>query len=78
MDATHSKKSREKHFAPWHGPAQCDMHFEMRSRKYIHMLSFVYEDGIKIKNKYFATVYELHICPIKPSAGLPSLMRLSL
>jgi hypothetical protein len=32
------------------------------------MLSFEYEDGIKIKNKYFATIYELHICPIKPSA----------
>jgi hypothetical protein len=54
------------------------VHFEIRSQKYIHMLSFVYEDGIKIKNKYFATVYELLICPIKPSAGLPSLMRLSL
>jgi hypothetical protein len=42
---------------------------------------YEYEDGIKMKNKYFATVYELHICPIKPSAGLPtvpSLMRLSL
>jgi hypothetical protein len=62
------------------GTAQlnCDVHFEMRSRKYIHMLSFVYEDGTKIKNKYFPTIYELHICPIKPSAGLPSLMRLSL
>jgi hypothetical protein len=57
---------------------KCGVHFEMRSRKYIHMLSFVYEDGIKIKNKCFATIYELHICPIKPSAGLPSLMRLSL
>jgi hypothetical protein len=45
---------------------KCDVHFEMRSRKYKHMLSFVYEDDIKIKNKYFATVYELHICPIKP------------
>jgi hypothetical protein len=30
---------------------KCDVHFEMRSRKYIHMSSFVYEDGIKIKNK---------------------------
>jgi hypothetical protein len=57
---------------------KCGVHFEMRSRKYIHMLSFVNEDGIKIKNKYFATIYELHICPIKPSAGLPSFMRLSL
>jgi hypothetical protein len=24
----------------------CGLHFEMRSRKYIHILSFVYEDGI--------------------------------
>jgi hypothetical protein len=57
---------------------KCGMHFEMKSLKYIHVLGFGYEDGIKIKNKYFATIYELHICPIKPSAGLPSLMRLSL
>jgi hypothetical protein len=26
-----------------------DVHFEMRSRKYTHMLSFVYEDGITNK-----------------------------
>jgi hypothetical protein len=35
------------------------------------MLSFVYEDGIKIKNKYFATIYELRISQIKPSVSLP-------
>jgi hypothetical protein len=42
------------------------------------MLNFVYEDNIKVRNKYFATVKGLHICPRKPSAGLPGLMRLSL
>jgi hypothetical protein len=42
------------------------------------MLNFVYEDDIKIKNKYFAKMLGLHIYPIKPSPGLPSLMRLSL
>jgi hypothetical protein len=54
----------------------CGVHFEMR--KYIHMLNFVYEDDIRIKNKYFAILLGLHICPTKPSTGLPSLLRLSL
>jgi hypothetical protein len=56
----------------------CGVHFEIRSRQCTHMLCFVYEDDIKIKNKYFATIKGLHICPIKPSTGLSSLMRLSL
>jgi hypothetical protein len=63
MDAAHSKKSREKHFAPRHGPAQCDVHLEMRSRKYIHMLRFVYEDGIKIilrQYMNFISVQSIH------------------
>jgi hypothetical protein len=73
-----AKKPGKNTLLPGTAWLKCDVHFEMRSRKYIHMLSFVYEDGIKIKNKYFATIYELRISPIKPSAGLPSLMRLSL
>jgi hypothetical protein len=78
MDADQSKKPRENTLLPGTARLNCGLHFKMRSWKYIHILGFVYEDGIKIKNKYFATVYELHICPIKPSAGLPILMRLSL
>jgi hypothetical protein len=39
------------------GKGFCGVHFEMRRRKYIHMLNFEYEDDIRIKNKYFATIY---------------------
>jgi hypothetical protein len=46
----------------------------------ISMSNFRYEDGFKINNKYFpaisTTLY--YICLLKPSAGLNSLMRLSL
>jgi hypothetical protein len=76
-----AKTPGKNNWLPGTARLNCDVHFEMRSRKYIYMLSFVYEDGIKIKNKYDPTiqcVYERHICPIKPSAGLPNPMRLSL
>jgi hypothetical protein len=73
-----AKKPGKNTLLPGKARLNCGLHFEIRSQKYIHILSFVYEDGIKIKNKYFATIYELHICPIKPSAGLASLRRLSL
>jgi hypothetical protein len=42
------------------------------------MLNYLYENDIKVKDKYFETEKGLHICPIIPSAALPSLMRLSL
>jgi hypothetical protein len=79
MDAADSKKPGEKHFAPRHGPAQL-RHALWNEKPEIntYVKFFLYEDGIKIKNKYFPTIFELHICLIKPSAGLPSLMRLSL
>jgi hypothetical protein len=78
LGAAKSKRNPHKHFAHRQVPSHCGVHFQMRSQKYIHMLKFIYEDYIKIGNKYFAAVLGLHICPIKPSAGLPSLMRLSL
>jgi hypothetical protein len=34
----------------------CGVHFEMRSRQCINMLNFVYEENIKIQDKYFATI----------------------
>jgi hypothetical protein len=34
----------------------CDVYFQMRRRKFIHMLNFIYEDDIKVKDKYFATI----------------------
>jgi hypothetical protein len=43
------------------------------------MLNFTHEDDIKIKNKHVAGISRaFFICPQKPSAGLPNLMRLSL
>jgi hypothetical protein len=32
------------------------VYFQMRRRKYIHMLNFIYENDIKVKDKYFATI----------------------
>jgi hypothetical protein len=34
----------------------CGQHFQMRHRQSIHMLNVVYEDDIKIKNKYLDTI----------------------
>jgi hypothetical protein len=42
-DTAKSKNKSAKAFAPR------GVHFEMRRRKYIHLLNFVYEDDIKIK-----------------------------
>jgi hypothetical protein len=78
IGAAKSKRNPQKHLAHRQVPSQCGVHFEMRRRQYTHMMNLLYEDDIKIRNKYFATVQELHICPRKPSAGLHSLMRLSL
>jgi hypothetical protein len=50
-----AKNPGKKTLLPGTARLKWDVHFEMRSWKYIHMLSFVYEDGIKIK-KYFATI----------------------
>jgi hypothetical protein len=32
------------------------VHFQMRHRQYTYMLNFVYEDDIKIRNKYFPAI----------------------
>jgi hypothetical protein len=32
----------------------------------VHRLNSGYENDIRIKDKYFAAIYGLHICPIKP------------
>jgi hypothetical protein len=34
----------------------CGVYFEMRRRKYTHILNFVYEDDIKNRNKYFPAI----------------------
>jgi hypothetical protein len=46
----------------------------------INIFNFRYEDGFKIKNKYFPAISRTlqYICPLKPPAGQSSLMRLSL
>jgi hypothetical protein len=46
-DTAKSKRNLQQHFAYWHDPSQCGVHFEMRRRQYTHMLNFAYEDNIK-------------------------------
>jgi hypothetical protein len=57
-DTTKSKNDIGKGFCSTARPGRLiyGVHFELRRRKYIHMLNFICEDDIKIKNKYFATV----------------------
>jgi hypothetical protein len=43
-----------------------------------HVSNFTYEDDIKIKNKHVAGIPRTFIYPLKPSAGLHNLVRLSL
>jgi hypothetical protein len=56
IDTAKSKRNPQKHFAHRQVPSHCGVYFEMRCRKYTHMLNFVYEDGIKIRNKYFPAI----------------------
>jgi hypothetical protein len=56
IGAAKSKRNPQKHFAHRQVPSQCGVHFEMRRRQYTHMFNFLYENDIKIRNKYFATV----------------------
>jgi hypothetical protein len=50
------QRNLQKHCAHRQVPSHCGVYFEMRSRKYTHMWCFIYEDDIKIKNKYFAAI----------------------
>jgi hypothetical protein len=56
LGAAKSKINPQKQFAHRQVPSHCGVHFQMRSRKYTHILKFIYEDDIKIVNKYFAAV----------------------
>jgi hypothetical protein len=55
MDAAKSKKPRQNTLLPGKARLNCGVYFQMRRRKCIHKLNFIYEDGIKVKDKYFAT-----------------------
>jgi hypothetical protein len=61
----HAQKNPQKHFAPRQGPAQLRraLSNETPAINTYCMLNFVYEEDIKVKDKYFATIYGLHICP---------------
>jgi hypothetical protein len=77
IGAATSKLNPKKHFA--HRQVSSQLWRALSNEKpAIHMLNFVYEDDIKIKDKYFLTIYGLYIYQLKPTAGLPSHMRLSL
>jgi hypothetical protein len=65
MDAAQSKNPGKNTLLPGTARLICGLHFEMRSQKYIHILSFVYEDDIKIKNKYFATIQYMNFISVQ-------------
>jgi hypothetical protein len=50
------KRHRQRLLLPGKARLICGMHFEMRLRQYTQKLTFEYEEDIKIKNKYFATI----------------------
>jgi hypothetical protein len=53
MDAAKSKK---KHFATGQGTAQLRRVLSNETPEIHNMLNFIYEDDIKVKDKYFATI----------------------
>jgi hypothetical protein len=52
------QKTTQKDYAPRHGPAQLRrvLSNETPEIHTVHMLNFVYEDDIKVKGTYFATI----------------------
>jgi hypothetical protein len=56
IDTAKSKRNPQKHLAHRQVPSQYGVHFEMRRLQYTHMLNFLFEDDITIRNKYLATV----------------------
>jgi hypothetical protein len=54
--AKSKKRHRQRLLLPGKARLICGVHFEMRRRQYTQKLTFEYEDDIKIKSKYFATI----------------------
>jgi hypothetical protein len=55
-DTAMGKRNLQKHLAHRQAPSQLWRTLSNETPQYTHKLNFAYEDDIKIRNKYFATV----------------------